>query len=192
LPKEQALLDQPLPDQENNSPVKEQKESLQPPEVKATTQKVQAFKPVMALKSLAELKQEVEEEEKKRADKKSSLDGNTLMEYWMAYASDCPSPSTRILLEQYLPQLDGNYIIVMVGTQLAKNAIIQETKLLDYIRLKTHTPELLLKVEIDPALNREKEGPSRPVTTAEKYQHLVEKNPLLEKLVHSLHLKPEE
>jgi hypothetical protein len=181
-----------LPDKKDLSPVKEQTENPQPSKVIAPTPKVQAFKPVMALKSLAELQYEVEEEEKKKADKKSSLDSTTLMECWREYASNCPSPSTRILLEQNLPQLDGNYIMVMVGTQLAKNAIIQETSLLDHIRLITHTPELLLKVEIDPSLNREKEGPSRPITTVEKYQHLVDKNPLLEKLVHSLHLKPEE
>jgi hypothetical protein len=153
---------------------------------------VAPLKPIASLKSLEELKKEVEEEERRRADTQSTLNDETLQVCWMEYAAQSSSPSTRLLLEQFLPVLRGNILLVTVGTQLAKNTLIQESALLDYIREQTHSHGLLLQVEVDPALNKEKDGVARPVSTADKYQHLLSKNPLLEKLIQTLHLKPDE
>jgi hypothetical protein len=162
------------------------------PEPLPVKKSVAPLKPIASLKSLEDLKKEVEEEERRRADTQSTLNEETLQACWMAYAAQCSSPSTRLLLEQFLPVLQGSTLLVTVGTQLAKNALIQESALLEYIREQTHSHGLLLQVEVDPALNKEKDVVARPVSTADKYQHLLSKNPLLEKLIQTLHLKPDE
>lgn len=168
------------------------KENSPAPELLPAKKSLPPVKPIASLKSLEELKKEVEEEERRRADTQSTLTQETLQDCWIAYAAQCSSPSTRLLLEQFLPVLQGNTVLVTVGTQLAKNTLMQETALLDYIREQTHSHGLLLQVEVDPALNKEKDGVARPVSTADKYQHLLSKNPLLEKLIQTLHLKPDE
>jgi DNA polymerase III subunit gamma/tau len=165
------------------------------PELKqiiAKPEKISVRKSVASIKNLDELLREVEEEEKYDNERSSTLTQDTLIAYWQFYTANCNSPSTKLILEQSQPVLEENQIKVKVGSQLAKSTILQEIELMDYIRTESHSPTVILQVEIAPELAQEDKSNARPVSTIEKYQHLVAKNPLVENLVKSLHLKPDE
>ncbi len=161
-------------------------------QISAKPEKISIKKSVASIKNLDDLMKEVEEEQKYENEKNSTLSQETLMSYWQFYTDNCNSPSTKLILEQSQPLLEGNQINVKVGSQLAKSTLLQEIALMDYIRNESGARDIILQVDIAPELAQDDKSNARPVTTIEKYQHLVAKNPLVENLVKSLHLIPDE
>jgi DNA polymerase-3 subunit gamma/tau len=187
------LVVEPEPEVSTSQP--DVSEVIEVPDLKqiaVKSEKISVRKSVASIKNLDELLREVVEEQKYDNEKNSTLTQESLMAYWQFYTANCNSPSTKLILEQSQPILKGHQIIVKVGSQLAKSTLLQEIALMDYIRNESHSQNVVLHVEIAPELAQDDKANTRPVSTIEKYQHLVAKNPLVENLVKSLHLKPDE
>lgn len=145
-----------------------------------------------ARKKTEDLVREVAEEEHHNANKKCLLNEESLSKLWKEYAQESSSPSLKSVMDIARLECTDSRVMVYVGSSLGKNMLIQETAIPDRIREELHVKELEFDIKIDPALAPEEETNIRPRTDKEKYDYLVQKNPLLEKLVKELKLKPEE
>ena len=118
-----------------------------------------------------------------------SLDN--VQEIWNDYASSLDSPSTKNMLSNTLLELGENKLIVRVGSNVAKEMIIQESGLFHEIRDCFQKPDMDLEVIISPELFPEidSEIPKKYLTNKEKYDLLIDENPLVKKLVQTFELK---
>jgi DNA polymerase III subunit gamma/tau len=144
------------------------------------------------LKDTNELVKKVEEEAQVEAGRENLLNHENIMKVWHQYAEISSSPSLKTCMESALVSYASNHIQIIVGSSVARNLIIQESGLIEKIREDLHAKDVTLEVQVDGARNSETEQTVKPRTTQEKYEHLVNKNPLVEKLVKDLQLKPEE
>lgn len=144
------------------------------------------------IKSFEDLHKEVLEDEKSKESQKVTLDQETLEVLWGQFSEKVPSPSTKTLLQQTKPILDGHIIQVQVSSQLAKSAIIQESDLLQNIRNYCMSDDIILNIEVVESSVDTVHVPKKPLSTMEKYQILVAKNPLIHQLAINLKLKPED
>lgn len=145
-----------------------------------------------ALKETDDIVKSVEEEVAENASKVSQLTIDTLQEVWNEYAENSSSPSLKNVMKTTILKCEGNTVHVLVGTSVGKNMIKQEGELTDFIRDKLHAKEMSMLVEIDHDLAPEDTGPAKPKTARERYDFLVQKNPLVKQLVEDFKLKPEE
>lgn len=102
---------------------------------------------------------------------------------WEEYAEQVESPSLRqFLLEADILVTEGR-INVLVGTQMAKGMIQQESGLNQMLRERLGHHDLGMQVEVDPDKaplpTKSNQGPSTP---KEIFEHLAVKNPLLHEL----------
>ncbi|MBP6184262.1 MAG: DNA polymerase III subunit gamma/tau [Saprospiraceae bacterium] len=102
---------------------------------------------------------------------------------WEAYALQVESPSLRQFLQSAEVQLNGDRLLVIVGTQMARGMIQQDTALMSNLRETLSHPHLGMFLEIDssraPVREDEDNGPTTP---REIYEHMAAKNPLLNEL----------
>lgn len=106
-----------------------------------------------------------------------------VMEVWNAYAAGVDSPSLRQFLQDAEVRIQGERLHVIVGTQMARGMIQQDTALMSALRERLHQPMLGMMLEVDtsraPVRETDDSGPSTP---REIYEHLAAKNPLLHEL----------
>ena len=145
-----------------------------------------------ALKNTEDIVKAVEEEAAEQAEKENLLNLDNLLQVWQEYADDTPSPSLKNVMESASITCQDNTVTVLVGTLVGKNMIKQESDLSSFIREKLNADDMSLIVEVDPSMVPEDTGPVKPQTIAQKYDFLVQKNPLVKKLVEEFKLKPEE
>lgn len=84
--------------------------------------------------------------------------------------------------------LKNKTIEVRVGSQLAKNQIIQSQELMDFIRSSMHVDDLSLKVSIDESLAAPAKE-IKPITPNEILDEMQAKEPMLGLLIEKLDLK---
>lgn len=105
------------------------------------------------------------------------------MEVWNEYAAGVDSPSLRQFLQDAEVRIHGERLQVIVGTQMARGMIQQDTALMSALRERLHQPMLGMMLEVDtsraPVRESDDSGPSTP---REIYEHLAAKNPLLHEL----------
>lgn len=100
-----------------------------------------------------------------------------------AYAETVESPSLRQFLLDAEVQLEGERVRLIVGAQMARGMIQQDTQLMTSLRETLRHPNLGMLIEFDPARAPVREEvPGGPTTPREIYEHLAEKNPLLHEL----------
>lgn len=116
-----------------------------------------------------------------------------VQEIWDDYIKKLESPSARNMLSRTILSTQEKSLIVKVGTQVAKETILQEAPLFQEIRDKMHLPDMDLKIEIDSNLFPDQEQiiPKKYLSAKEKYDLMHETNPLINKLVSTLDLKLE-
>lgn len=106
-----------------------------------------------------------------------------VMEVWHEYAAGVDSPSLRQFLQDAEVRIHGERLHVIVGTQMARGMIQQDTALMSALREKLQQPMLGMLLEVDtsraPVRDTEESGPTSP---REIYEHLAAKNPLLHDL----------
>jgi DNA polymerase III subunit gamma/tau len=147
---------------------------------------------IISLKNIDALTREVEEEEQVSKNQVSKLDPENLKKYWDRYLDNCQSPSLKVVLEAAVPSLIGKVVEIRVGTQLARSMIQQELALVEFLRESLFDQSITFDVVLDGALAPDDTANSRPVSIKDKYKFMVDKNPLVEDLVRSLKLKPDE
>jgi len=106
-----------------------------------------------------------------------------IREAWEAYAGQAESPSLRQFLMDAELKLTGERITVVVGTQMARGMIQQDTNLMPFIRDHVRYANLGIVLEVDPSKAPERdESDDTPTTPREIFDHLAEKNPMLHEL----------
>ncbi len=138
-----------------------------------------------SLKSFASLMKEVEAEDKETEHLESNLTQEALNEAVLDYLKTIEQPSVRVRFENAKFELDKEKITVTVGSTIAKGSIQGEHDFLPFLRTKLGTDNLLLLVNIDLTLQKEKkpqkEAP-RLLTNKDKYIALKEINQEVDEL----------
>jgi hypothetical protein len=118
-----------------------------------------------------ELQSQVNEESAQTNDSVSQLTQENLDATWKAYYEDS--------------------ILIKVGSTMGKGMVQQEYELMNFIRINLNHPKLILEVEIDttkvPVVNKPK--PTKLSSPAEKYNKIIEINPMVEELRKRFDLK---
>ncbi len=145
-----------------------------------------------SLKKNDEWASEVHRETAHSAHEEMLLDQASLESAWQAYSDGAGSRSLQTVLGGAAPRIEGMHLRVRVGTQLARNMILQETGLIEHLRKSLRAPALSMEIETDPSLAPEEDTTARPLSGREKYTYFREQNPLVDKLIEELKLKAEE
>jgi len=139
-----------------------------------------------------ELQKSVVEEEALTANKECLLNEETLLRLWGSYTDQTTSPSLKSIMTAARLTYAEQKVSIFVGSNMARNMLLQETLIADRIRNELNVTNLQFDVMLDPEMAGEQEQAPKPRTDKEKYDFLLNKNPLLERLVKELKLKPEE
>jgi DNA polymerase-3 subunit gamma/tau len=115
-----------------------------------------------------------------------------ITEFWKAYALESVSNSVRSVMELARLEMGDSVLRAYIGSNFGKNILLQETAIIDKMRAELNLPRLAFDVVIDPDMAQDEPQQSRPQTAQEKYDFLVQINPVVSKLVKELNLKPEE
>ncbi|MCF8237339.1 MAG: DNA polymerase III subunit gamma/tau [Saprospiraceae bacterium] len=120
---------------------------------------------------------------KQQEQEEVELDLDQIRAVWEEYAEKADSPSLRQFLLDAQIKLQGERITVVVGTQMARGMIQQDTDLMPFIREQVRYPNLGMLLEVDTSLAPERDtSDDTPTTPREIFDHLGEKNPMLYEL----------
>ncbi|MDX1666145.1 MAG: DNA polymerase III subunit gamma/tau, partial [Saprospiraceae bacterium] len=132
------------------------------------------------LKRLDDVLEEVKEDDANGRNRQSAeLTLEAVREVWSTYLEKHEQKTVRQLLADIDLELKGLQLIARVGTSLVKNALRQETELMERLRDAFHQPELSLIIKLDKSLAPDRPKRKKPLTDMEKFQKLHEKNPLI-------------
>ncbi len=120
-----------------------------------------------------------------------SLDLDEITEMIIAYGAGKDSPTTKAILNQSIVEIVGEEIRIFVPTTIAREEIQQEVELFGHIREHFNQHDLLIDVTVDRDKFPDIElvTQKKIFTPKEKYDHLVNKNPLVADLISALNLK---
>jgi DNA polymerase-3 subunit gamma/tau len=120
-----------------------------------------------------------------------SLDLDEITEMIIAYGAGKDSPTTKAILNQSIVEIVGEEIRIFVPTTIAREEIQQEVELFGHIREHFNQHDLLIDVTVDRDKFPDIEliTQKKMFTPKEKYDHLVNKNPLIADLISALNLK---
>ena len=137
--------------------------------------------------SLESLYASVQSDEKaaETTEKGIAFNEANLIAAWAQFADNVSSPTTKAtLMKAEVSIKDARSAYVKVGSTISENLIKQESGLIDYLREQFQLSDLVLHIEID----KEKLAaslpppPSKPLTSKEKYEKMVEENPVVHEL----------
>lgn len=150
---------------------------------------------IPSLKGLGKLRKKAEDLHAKEKMKVPVLTLEPLMDYWNGYQERHSSPSFKQTMKEAVLELaDKKTIRIRTGHLTGKNRFSAESDLLDGMRDLVRIPDLQIVIEIDPALdaNRELAKPKKLLSDKEKYELLTQKNPLMARLREKLDLIPDQ
>ena len=140
---------------------------------------------------LASIEQKVEVEEEAQKLKVSLLNEENLFNAWSKYIDTINSPIIKEHFTGSKIALNGQLMTIRSPRKLSQNAIKSEQNLLPLLRQQLQDQNLRIEVVVDESLIPESEKIITIKKTAiEIYQDMIKVNPLLEKLVLTLNLKP--
>lgn len=130
-----------------------------------------------------------EEEAKKEAAKQLHID--RINEIWEDHKEKNDSASVKVALKNSFRSLEGKTIHITVPSENAKNIILQEEVLKNRLRFELGTPDIVLDIKVDNSQfpNVELAKPKKLYNNREKYDLMVERNPLIETLKNKFVLK---
>jgi len=139
-----------------------------------------------------DLQSQVNEEMAQTSDSVSKLTQENLEATWKAYYEQVSSPSVKSVFKHAeVIVVDEDSILIKVGSTMGKGMVQQEYELMNFIRTSLNHPKLVLEVEIDATKipKNDKPKPTKLSTPAEKYNKIIEINPLVEELRKRFDLK---
>ncbi len=126
----------------------------------------------------------VKAEHKAEQAKTSRLTIENLKTAWTKYGEKIDSPSLKATLEKAeLSVQADSLIVVTVGSTVSQTSIKQTLDLVDYLREELHDKEIRLDIQLDQQKVAEinaVQAVNRPLTNKEKYEKMVEVNPLVD------------
>ena len=132
-----------------------------------------------------ELKNIIVEETVIESYKESKLNQENLEEVWLSYCAAVTSPSVKnVLKNAVLSILDEDKILITIGSTMAKGMVQQEYELMSFLRKELQHDKLIMEVAIDSSKMPvdTKPKPVKISTPRDKYDKLVEINPLVDEL----------
>jgi DNA polymerase-3 subunit gamma/tau len=139
-----------------------------------------------------DLKSQVNEELAQSNESVSRLNQENLEATWATYYEKVTSPSVKSVFKHAeVTVIDEDSILIKVGSTMGKGMVQQEYELMNFIRTSLNHPKLILEVEIDATkvVVNNKPKPTKLSTPAEKYNKIIEINPLVEELRKRFDLK---
>lgn len=139
-----------------------------------------------------DLQSQVNEELAQTNDSVSKLNQENLEATWKAYYEKVTSPSVRSVFKHAeVVVVDEDSILIKVGSTMGKGMVQQEYELMNFIRTSLNHPKLILEVEIDATKipKDTKPKPTKLSSPAEKYNKIIEMNPMVEELRKRFDLK---
>ncbi|MCB0661258.1 MAG: DNA polymerase III subunit gamma/tau [Saprospiraceae bacterium] len=184
-------------DEVENLPVEPSKKEEPQPEIsidtKAVEEKPTLVSAVPKLLNLDALTAEVEAEMQTTVAKDPKLDQESLTKAWATYVASKDN-HVRSVLESAELGIEGKVVKPVVGSNLARNTLLQEMDLMEHLRQELHCPDLTWEIEVDeskgPAAKAEK--PPKPLTSKEKFVKMMEVNPHVKDALDRFELKPDE
>lgn len=145
------------------------------------------------LNSLEALVQQVAEEEALNASAGEPLTDENLKRVWQEYMDEVESQATSTSLKNAIVSFDEGAVNVIVPSTIAKETIIQEIPLIEKIRKNFNVVDMPLIIEIDVSKFPDFAVVKKPkiLGPREKYEKLVEINPLIMELTKRFDLKPD-
>lgn len=142
------------------------------------------------LGSLDDFDKVVQEEIEEKAKNIKPVSLENVKKVWKEYAEQATSPSLKHNLLSTELSLDDQEIVAKVGSYHGKNLINNELNLMDFVRAQTRSDRLTLKVVIDEekVAKEVAKKPPKPLTNKEKFDKLIEINPLVAELKERLNL----
>ena len=144
------------------------------------------------LKDLQKVYAEVRDEHVAESQAESKLNTENLQTAWQQFMETIDSPSLKASLDKAELTVENKKIIVMVGSKLAQDNIRQTLELTDFLRKELNDREIMLDIQLDQEKIAElaaEAQQNRPLTVKEKYEKMVEENPLVDVLRQTFDLK---
>jgi DNA polymerase III subunit gamma/tau len=199
-----VILETPSEEQYKSSPSKA--DNTPPPSAAAIplatqpspiSSNVSSPKPVIGSKKLIDLdaiKSSIKETEATMAEARKNLNIDLVLSIWQEYKTNRASTmSVQTALNSTIITLKDKILDIKVPSLIVKNMVLQETALIDELREKTGTNDLILNIEVDVQSfpDFEEMRPPAAMTQKEKLAFAIENNPNIQTLIQSLGLKLE-
>lgn len=144
---------------------------------------VSGIKKMPKLKSINQLAEDIistEEEEKLISFPEFNLEN--LKEYWSKYVEEVQQDAIKPLLRNTELSIDKDIVIAETGTSLGEAALKAEISLMEGLRTFFGKNDLMMKVLINKKNQRIIKKVPKPLSNKEKYEILLAKYPLVERL----------
>ncbi|MEM6967041.1 MAG: DNA polymerase III subunit gamma/tau [Bacteroidota bacterium] len=139
-----------------------------------------------------ELQNQVVKEVAENDAKVSQLNQENLEKTWLTYTEAISSPSVKSVFKNASVSVtEADTIQILVGSNMAEGMVRQEYGLTEFLRNHLHHPKLVLDIKIDPTKIKMDEKPKPKVLSSpkDKYDKMMEINPLVEELRKRFDLK---
>lgn len=150
---------------------------------------VSGIKKMPKLKSINQLAEDIistEEEEKLISFPEFNLEN--LKEYWSKYVEEVQQDAIKPLLRNTELSIDKDIVIADTGTSLGEAALKAEISLMEGLRTFFGKKDLMMKVLINKKNQRIIKKVPKPLSNKEKYEILLAKYPLVERLQQTFEL----
>jgi DNA polymerase-3 subunit gamma/tau len=150
---------------------------------------VSGIKKMPKLKSINQLAEDIistEEEEKLISFPEFNLEN--LKEYWSKYVEEVQQDAIKPLLRNTELSIDKDIVIAETGTSLGEAALKAEISLMEGLRTFFGKKDLMMKVLINKKNQRIIKKIPKPLSNKEKYEILLAKYPLVERLQQTFEL----
>jgi DNA polymerase-3 subunit gamma/tau len=145
------------------------------------------------LVDLSDLEEEFENETHEPSDSGMEISLEKFHETWTEYAENIKSPSVRTTISKATFEILDDTIRITVGSTMAKEMVLQEMELMQFLRDQLGRQDLIMEVLIDPDKLPEeaKIKPKKLLSTKEKYDLMRKENPLIDDMRKRFDLKPD-
>ena len=175
----------PSPPQE---PKKNQAEDPQP----VVPEEEPEAKPMAASLSLEALDAEVADEVEVQVRKLADVPIEEIEKAWGNYAESINDDLLKGILRDTKVSVENGILIAMVATGYAKNEVLQEREMMEYLREELQVPDLLREIRVDETRKKKEAPPKKKLLTPkEKYIQMREQNPMITEIRKRFDLSPD-
>ncbi|GLR17045.1 DNA polymerase III subunit gamma/tau [Portibacter lacus] len=161
--------------------------------VSVPAKKATPLKKLPRINSLEELVKQVAEEEARNADAGEEMTDENLTALWKDYIDNVESQATASSLKNSIVSFKDHSVYAVVPSQIARETVLQEVALIERIRVNFNVNDLAINVVVDidqfPDFNRIEKP--KILGAHDKFEKLVQINPLVADLVKKFDLKPD-
>lgn len=120
------------------------------------------------------------------------LNLEVILKAWKTLTEELESKYVRAAMKAAKVDFDGkDHVLLRVGRQFTRETLVGEPAIIEQLRNKLGAPRLKMKVEVDEALAEKQviKKPPKPLTVKEKYDKMLEINPLIQEMRKRFKLK---